>query len=123
MTTPTEILINICRAIPPGVRFPTWTVTTPSGHLAGLISDVPAGRGPVLQHVVRTATMTALGDAGLVTLGELEPVPEYEGVRPGLRWEPGRLGRRLVVTDAGRAVAGSELGDPGLVVWPDPVEE
>lgn len=31
---------------------------------------------------------------GLVTLGELEPVPEYEGAPNGLRWEPDRTGRR-----------------------------
>ncbi len=121
MTTPTEILINICRNTPPG--FPTWAVPTPSGYLIGLVTEATAWHPAALHHAVRGAALSQLVDAGLATLGDLEPVPEYEGSRPGLRWEPGRLGRRLVVTEAGRGVAGSELGDPGLVAWPDPAVE
>lgn len=82
-----------------------WTVTTPSGHLIGLLSqnpyDSPTHR---LRATVRAATMTGFVEAGWVLLGEVEEVPEYEGRRPGLGWEPGRVGCRLVVTEAGRGV-------------------
>ncbi|MYX16840.1 hypothetical protein GTY67_26185 [Streptomyces sp. SID8374] len=53
--------------------------------------------------------MAELVGAGLVELGKLEPVPEYEGSQRGLRWKQGRTGRRLSVTESGRAVGGSRL--------------
>ncbi|MFI1201652.1 hypothetical protein ACH4VR_19735 [Streptomyces sp. NPDC020883] len=111
MTSPSEILIAISRRLVPGERFPAWAVPTRSGHLVGLVGEVPAApsRRWQLQQITRGQTLAALLDAGLVTLGELEPVPEYEGSRRGLRWEPGRTGRRLSVTEAGRTAAGSSL--------------
>ncbi|MFB8443614.1 hypothetical protein ACFC7A_31670 [Streptomyces niveus] len=111
MPSPSETLIAISRRRAPGERFPAWAVLAPSGHLVGLVGEVPAApsRPWHLQQIVRAKTLAALLDAGLVTLGKLEPVPEYEGSRRGLRWEPDRTGRRLSVTEAGRAAAGPSL--------------
>lgn len=99
-------LIALSRSIVPGQRWPDWAVASPSGHLIGLIIEIPLG-GPIrrLTTAVRAQTMTAWVQAGWVMLGEEEPVPEYEGRRPGLRWDAGRSGRRLVLTPAGREVA------------------
>lgn len=109
--TPTETLIAICRRHIAGERFPSWAVPTRSGHLVALVGELPTypPRPWWHQQTVSGATLAALADAGLITLGALEPVPEYEGTQRGLRWEEGRLGRRLTVTEAGRAAAGPEL--------------
>jgi hypothetical protein len=105
MTSASEYLSTIYERVIPGVRFPEWTVATRSGHLVALISEVPASRSRWWhEQTVRGDTMAAMLDAGLVTLGDEEPVPEYEGRRYGLRWEPGRVGRRLFVTEKGEAV-------------------
>lgn len=108
---PCETLLAISRRCVPGERFPSWAVPTRSGHLVGLVGEVPADpwRPWQLQQTIRAQTLAALVDAGLVALGELEPVPEYEGYQRGLRWEPGRTGRRLSVTDTGRSSVGSRL--------------
>lgn len=110
--SPSEVLIAISRRCVPGCRFPAWVVATRGGHLVGLISEVPAdpGRSWQLRQTIRAQTLATLVDAGLMTLGELEPVPEYEGSQRGLRWELGRTGRRLSVTDAGRLAGGQSLG-------------
>ncbi|MFD4788896.1 hypothetical protein ACFWN1_17935 [Streptomyces sp. NPDC058459] len=110
MTTASEALIAIGRSRAPGVRFPSWAVATRSGHLVGLISEVPLTREPWrLEQVVRRQTITALLAEGLITLGGEEPVPEFTGSRHGLRWEPGRMGRRITVTSAGLAIGGPDL--------------
>lgn len=83
----------------------------PSGQVVGLVGEVPTDPAHrwQMQQTVRADTLASLVGAGLVTLGDVEPVPEYEGGRRGLCWEPGRTGRRLSVTDAGRAAGGSWL--------------
>ncbi|WP_069743024.1 hypothetical protein [Streptomyces sp. EN23] len=108
---PTDALIAISRRCVPGCRFPGWAVPSRSGHLVGLVSEIPADpwRPWQLRQTIRAQTLAGLVNAGLVTLGELEPVPEYEGGRRGLCWEEGRTGHRLSVTDAGRAAGGSWL--------------
>ncbi|WP_158838978.1 hypothetical protein [Streptomyces sp. NRRL S-1022] len=100
-------LLALRRSIVAGECFPDWTVASPSGHLIGLIIETPYG-GPRhrLKTAVRDQTVAAWVTAGWITLGAEEPLPEYEGSRPGLRWEPGRVGRRLVLTEAGRELAG-----------------
>ncbi|GAA2199872.1 hypothetical protein [Streptomyces bangladeshensis] len=100
-------LISLRRSIVPGERFPDWTVTSPSGHLIGMITETPYG-GPRyrLKTAVRAQTVAAWVAAGWITLGAEEQLPEYEGSRPGLRWEPERVGRRLELTETGREVTG-----------------
>lgn len=117
MPSPSDTLIAIGRSIVAGQRLPVWTVTTTSGHLVGLLSEHQMLPRLVLLRTVRAQTMASLVEAGLVELGEEEPVPEYEGFRPGLHWEPGRTGCRLVVTDAGRDAAGPSL--PRDLPWRD----
>lgn len=111
MTTAAETLTAICKGLVPGVRFPTWAVPTRSGHLIGLVSHVPADphRQWLLQQTVSRSTFAALLDADLIEHGEPEPVPEYGRSRPGLGWESERVGWRLALTAAGRAVAGCWL--------------
>ncbi|MEU8893932.1 hypothetical protein [Streptomyces sp. NPDC048442] len=106
----TEILTAIARRSR-GSAFAAWTIPTRSGHLVGLLAENPVTRWSPWSHqqTIRANTLKVLLDAGLVPLGELEPVPEYEGSRHGLRWAPGRTGRRLTVTNAGRTAAGPEL--------------
>ncbi|MFJ1662327.1 hypothetical protein [Streptomyces anthocyanicus] len=89
-------------------------MSTRSGHLVGLISEVPYDpwRPWQLLQTIRAQTLTALVEAALVSLADPEPVPEYAGSQRGLRWERGRRGRRLTVTDAGRLAGGTWLPLP-----------
>lgn len=104
METPHDALTRIRRALVPGQRWPDWSVATPSGHHVGLITS-SAYDPPALYLTIRGDTLAGMEAAGLLTLGGEETVPEYEGGRRGLRWAPGRVGRRLALTDAGRSVA------------------
>jgi hypothetical protein len=85
-------------------------VTTPKGYLVGLIGSAAYGGEPVLFTAVRRHAIIALEEAGLIELGDdEEQVPEYEGHRPGLRWGPGRTGRRITLTESGRQAAKPHL--------------
>jgi hypothetical protein len=86
-------------------------VTTASDALIAiwLISASVHEPHPALYRTVRRQTIAAMETAGLITLGGEELVPEYEGGRRGLRWAPGRVGRRLVLTESGREAAGWRL--------------
>lgn len=117
MTSPSDTLIAIGRSIVAGHCFPSWTVTTTSRHLVGLISNHTFLPRSFLLRTVRAQTLAELVEAGFIELGEERPVPEYEGAQRGLRWEPGRTGRQLVVTDAGRDAAGPSL--PRDLPWRD----
>ncbi|MGQ4513721.1 hypothetical protein [Streptomyces sp. DW26H14] len=109
-TSPAQALIAVGRRVIPGSRFPSWAVPTRSGHLIGLISEAPTAPAPWRhRHTIRAQTLAVLLDAGLIALGDREPVPEYDGSRIGLRWEPGRTGWPLSVTEAGRGAAGASL--------------
>ncbi|MBJ7902796.1 hypothetical protein IF655_05735 [Streptomyces sp. DSM 110735] len=115
MTPASEVLMAICRARTPGVRFPSWTVTTHSGYLVGLTSEIPSVHDPwSLEQAVRGQALAALLEAGLVELGAEEAVPEYVGL--GLVFGGSRAAwRRLSVTEAGRTAAGPALGPTSLM--------
>jgi hypothetical protein len=90
---------------------PDWITASPAGNLTGLIARDPySPSGRRLTKRLRTTTVQQLVDAGFITVGDEGLVPEYDEGRREFRWEAGRVGRRLVFTEAGRDVLDVRAG-------------
>ncbi|WP_432091050.1 hypothetical protein [Streptomyces sp. NRRL F-5630] len=108
-TSPVDRLRAIRKGIPVGEPFPSWAVPTPTGRLVALITKTTWDRDTPWHHTatVQDESLAALVLDGLVSLSDTEEeVPEYYGRRQGLRWAPGRKGRRISLTEKGRSLMG-----------------
>ncbi|MEU8760674.1 hypothetical protein [Streptomyces sp. NPDC048659] len=80
-----------------------WVITGVGSHRGIVVLDSVL-YAPIFRYCgsVRDATMYDAISRGFVEIGAEEPVPEYDEARGPWRWEDGRTGRPISVTDAGR---------------------